>query len=366
MKKLVIFLCLTAWLTLPALAAAPAAPATDAAAMILIHPASGRVLAAKNADDPRLIASTTKLMTALLAVRALPMEQMVEVRDEWTRVEGSSMYLKAGESYSVRELLEGLLLASGNDAALALSETVAGDVDAFVQRMNEQARALGLSHTHFDNPHGLDGEDHRSSAADLAKTMAAALEEPTLIEIMGERRSTIHGAVFENHNKLLRSCPGVFAGKTGYTLAAGRCLVSACRRDGMELICVTLADRNDWRDHAALYDWAYENYRAFSLRAGDPADERPVLSQEPQATSLTVRNDVEVCVDKNAAVRVECTLPPFAFAPVRVGETAGIVTVYVEERVAAREELVWIEDVYPARTESLRNLADRILGIYRI
>ena len=190
---------------------ADAAPETSAAAMVLVHPASGTVLAAGNAADPRLIASTTKLMTALVSVQTLSPDKTVEIREEWTRIEGSSMYLRPGEKCTVRELLEGLLLASGNDAALALAVTAAGDEESFAERMNAEAEKLGLDNTHFENPHGLDGKRHYSCAADLAKIMAAALRDDTLRGILGERTCSIRGRVYENHNKLLRTGPGVFA-----------------------------------------------------------------------------------------------------------------------------------------------------------
>ena len=235
--------------------------------MIVYHAASGRVLTEKNADEPMLIASTTKLMTALVTAKHGDLDDEAEIKSEWTRVEGSSMYLRIGERYTRRELLQGLLLASGNDAALALEETVSGSVEAFVDEMNRTAEELGLSHTHFTNPHGLNDEGHYSSARDLAVLTGRVMERMELREILVMRSACIHGTLYLNHNKLLGECDGVVGGKTGYTKAAGRCLVSCCVRDGLELICVTLSDKDDWADHAALYDWAYSRYRAV-----DPAE----------------------------------------------------------------------------------------------
>ena len=368
MKKGLLFLLLAAALSIDGNALdVHTAPETSAEAMVLIHPASGTVLAEKNADKPLRIASTTKLMTALTAAEMLPMDREVEIRAEWTGVEGSSMYLRAGEDYTVRELLQGLLLASGNDSALALAAAAAGDEGSFVERMNEQTRRLGLRSTHFENPHGLDDPNHYSCASDLAAIMAAALRSEPLRRIMAERSCTIHGTVYENHNKLLRTCRGVFAGKTGFTKAAGRCLVTACEREGMELICVTLSDPEDWKDHASLYDWAYENYRVCTVSTGDTAGELPVISGETDTAAVSVPEDVSVCVPRSAGVRFVCSLPPFAYAPLNPGDPAGTLTILVDDRPAASAPLVWSDSVRRSGAAvSFRDLVDRLLGVYRI
>ncbi len=366
MKRVLLCLLCVSLFSLSARAADAAPAAASAGAMILVHPGSGTVLASKNADEPMLIASTTKLMTALTAIRLLDPDACVEIRPEWTQVEGSSMYLRPGESYTVRELLQGLLLASGNDAALALAAAAAGDTERFVARMNEEAAALGLTNTHFDNPHGLDSPGHHSTAADLARLMEAAMDSEPLREIMAERSCTVHGLVYENHNKLLRSCPGVCAGKTGYTSAAGRCLVTCCRRDGLELICVTLSDRDDWNDHTALYDWAFAHYRPFSVSAGEELARVPVLSGDPASADLTADRDLSLCVPADSEVQIRCSLPEFVFAPLGCGDPAGEWTVCVDGRPAGHGKLVCARDVLRARTAVpvLREVIDRFIGIY--
>ena len=175
-------------------ASAPAVfspPGTSAEAMIVLHAESGAVLAEKNADTPMLIASTTKLMTALTALDLASPERSVTVQSKWTTVEGSSMYLRAGESYTLRELLEGLLLASGNDAALAIAGSLGGD--AFIEQMNRKAEELGLTGSYFANPHGLDADGHRASAHDLGLIMAAALQNDVLAEILSMRTAARPG-----------------------------------------------------------------------------------------------------------------------------------------------------------------------------
>lgn len=242
MKRLTVFLLAVLLLTQPVRASAEL-PAADA--MILLHGPSGRVLAGKNADARLPMASTTKIMTALLALECCAMDEEVEIRPEWTRVEGSSMYLRGGDICTVGDLIHGLMLSSGNDAALALADICAGDMESFVALMNRRAAELGLTNTHFMNPHGLPAEGHYSSAADMARLMAAAMENETFRAVTASRTYQWGEHSYRNHNKLLWRCEGCTGGKTGYTRAAGRCLVSSCRRDGMELVCVTLNCRGD-------------------------------------------------------------------------------------------------------------------------
>ena len=370
MKKLILILLVSCILCAPVMAAAeePIAPKTSAEAMILIHPASGKVLASKNASEEKLIASTTKLMTALVAVENGDLSAAVKILPEWAAVEGSSMYLRPGESYTLYELLQGLMLASGNDAALALACAVAGDEESFVAMMNAQCETMGLTHTHFSNPHGLDADDHHSSAADLAAIMSRALENETLREIMGTRSCSIHGQVFENHNKLLRQCPGVNGGKTGYTTAAGRCLVTSCQRDGMELVCVTLSDPNDWRDHIALYDWAFGAFSCISIDAGETYAEIPVISGSQTSLDVTTAEDLSLCLPKDTSVSLRCDVPAFAFAPLKSGHTVGRLTVYADGLPAAELPLIWADSAAMQVTAGkvIHDVIDRFIGVYYI
>ena len=244
---LCLFLCM-----LPAVAEAVEVSATAA---VLLDADTGQLLYEKNGDEQMLIASTTKIMTALVALeQAEPDDTVTVTREHMT--EGSSMYLKPGETVRVEELLYGLLLCSGNDAALALTEC-AGGPEPFVALMNEKAAALGMTHTSFANPNGLDAEGHYSTARDMAVLAAAAMEEPTFRRICSSRAVTIGQRTMENHNRLLRQVEGCIGLKTGYTKAAGRTLVSCAERCGCRLIAVTLRDSDDWADHAALYEYGF-------------------------------------------------------------------------------------------------------------
>ena len=307
-------------------ASAEAAPTVSAASCVLMC-ADGSCLFEKDADTRRLIASTTKLMTALVCLENADLDGVVTARERHCLVEGSSMYLKPGERYTVRELLLGLLLASGNDAALALAGHVAGGEAAFVELMNQKARELGLADTHFENPHGLDAKGHYSTARDLARLMLRCMENPAFRELDSRRSAEVKGQTLVNHNKLLSLCPGCVGGKTGYTMAAGRCLVSCCEREGMRLVCVSIEDPDDWDDHAGLYDWAFGNYALRDL-AGVLRFEVPVVAGGKRTVRAVPPADARAVLPKRGEPELLVELPPFVFAPVERGGRAGSVSLW--------------------------------------
>lgn len=239
--------------------AAAEAVEVSAAAAVLMDADSGRLLYEKNGEKRMLIASTTKLMTALVALEQGGLQQEITVTGGHM-AEGSSMYLRPGEKLTLETLLYGLLLCSGNDAALAVTECMGG-VAPFVARMNEKAAELGMENTHFANPNGLDDEEHYSTAEDMAKLAAAAMDDPVLRRVASTRTARIGGRTLTNHNKLLSRVEGCVGLKTGYTRAAGRTLVSCAERDGVRLVAVTLQAGDDWNDHASLYEQGFRVLR---------------------------------------------------------------------------------------------------------
>ncbi|OUM96823.1 MAG: peptidase M15 [Thermobacillus sp. ZCTH02-B1] len=250
----------------PSAAAAPAPVSTSAEAAALIDVESGRLLYSHNGDKRMRIASLTKIMTAIVAIEYGDLSDIVRTSSRAAGKEGSSIYLRAGEEMSLINLLYGLMLRSGNDAAVAIAEHVGGSEEGFVHLMNEKARELGLENTHFANPHGLDQDDHYSSANDLAKLTAYALRNPVFREIVKTRvrRAPNPNAewdyVWTNKNKMLHLYEGADGVKTGYTKKAGRCLVSSATRGGQQLAAVTLNDGDDWADHRRLLDWGFRHY----------------------------------------------------------------------------------------------------------
>lgn len=315
--------------------------AVSANAAIVYEPVTGTVLFEKNADERMLVASTTKIMTALIVLENCSLDETVTVKTEHAAVEGSSMYLKAGEDYIVEELLYGLMLASGNDAAAALADHTAGSMESFAALMNEKCAQLGLRNTHFVNSHGLDAEGHYSSARDLAVITAAAMENEIFRNIFSTKTYTTHGISYVNHNKLLSTCEGCNGGKTGYTDAAGRILVSTVEREGMTLICVTISDPRDWDDHKALYDECFGAYSFVDLRQ---CGELNVVSGRSDSVALAAEAR-GILVNKGQETSVKYYLPSFVFAPVRCGEEAGCAEVWADGVLLGKYELYYADSV---------------------
>ena len=254
-KMMVLLLCAVLLLTGTELCRAEEI-SVSAVAAILMDADTGEVLYEKNADRQMLIASTTKILTALVALEQGGLQQEITVTADHM-VEGSSMYLKVGETVTVEQLLYGLLLCSGNDAALALAEACCGSVEAFVAEMNRKAQQIGMERSSFTNPNGLDAEGHYSTARDMACLAAAAAGDPTFVRLCSTMQVDTAGRAMSNHNRLLREVEGCIGMKTGYTTAAGRTLVTCAVRNGRTLVAVTLDDGDDWADHKALYAYGF-------------------------------------------------------------------------------------------------------------
>ncbi|WP_068671970.1 D-alanyl-D-alanine carboxypeptidase family protein [Oceanobacillus sp. Castelsardo] len=243
--------------------AASAAPGVSANNAVLIEQSTGRVLFEKEAHSQESIASITKIMTAIIAIESGKMEEKATVSRDAIYTEGSSIYLEQGERMTLEDLVYGLMLRSGNDAAVAIAEHVGGSLEGFVYLMNEKAKWLGMANTHFDNPHGLDSDTHYSSAYDMAILTQYAMNNEKYREISGTTSYKSDGRTYSwiNKNKLLTQyyeyCTG---GKTGFTKKTGRTLVSTASKDGMDLIAVTLNAPDDWKDHMSLFEWGFENF----------------------------------------------------------------------------------------------------------
>lgn len=300
---------------------------TSAACAILMDADSGRILYARDIHQPRLIASVTKLMTALVAVEQEPdLEQVVTIQPEWLGSEGSSIYLKAGEEITLEGLLYGLLLQSGNDAAMAIACFVAGDEPSFAALMNEKARQLGMDHSNFVNASGLNHDEHYSTAYDLAVLACACLENETVAAICATRSVTVGERTFANHNRLLYQYEGCVGMKTGYTQLAGRTLVSAARRDGQTLVCVTLNDPDDWQDHKALLDYGFEHYPSQTLcQAGETMARLPVLDSLVPSVAAVAAEEVAYPLGEGEELEVQIDLTGALAAPVEQGAVVGTV-----------------------------------------
>lgn len=318
------------------------AVSTHASCAILMDAESGRVLYGQNIHEPRLIASITKLMTALVAAeQGGDLDQTVTVKAEWLGSEGSSIYLAAGEQITLRALLYGLLLQSGNDAAMVIACHVAGDMDGFVAMMNERAAQLGMKNSSFANPSGLNDDNHYSTAYDMALLARACLDNETVAEICATRSITVGTRTFVNHNKLLHRYEGCVGMKTGFTEKAGRTLVSAATRDGQTLICVTLNDGDDWNDHAKLLDYGFAAYpRQCLCRAGEEFGGVPVEGSLIPSVAAVTAGEVGFPLGTGESLTLEVELADAAEAPVTQGAVLGEAVWLLDGTAVARVELV--------------------------
>ena len=349
--KRIIFAAIMAVLLLHTcpVALADGEPTVSAQSAIVMH-SGGEVVFEKNADARSLIASTTKIMTAIVAIERADLDEQVEILPEWCAVEGSSMYLKPGEAYSVKELLTGLMLASGNDAALALADHVAGSEAKFVSMMNRKAKELGLNNSSFANPHGLNAEGHYSTAKDMAVLLDYCMQNEAFAEIAGLKVGTVKDQTYINHNKLLDRCPGCIGGKTGFTERAGRCLVSCCERAGTRFICVTLSAPDDWNDHQKLFDWAYARYADREVTEGLSFD-IPVVSGDLSSVKA-VPEELRLFLPKSAELSLEAEMPFFVFAPIGAGDEAGRISVMLNGKKIAETRLYYAQSVESAFSAS--------------
>ncbi|CAG7641627.1 D-alanyl-D-alanine carboxypeptidase family protein [Paenibacillus allorhizosphaerae] len=280
MKKLLLALLLV-WTGVIVPAGAYAAPAvsTGAEAAALIDVTSGRIVYSAKGDKPMRIASLTKVMTAIVAIDHGTLSDTAKVSKNAFGKEGSSIYLKLGEEMNLKDLLYGMMLRSGNDAATTIAEHVGGSVEGFAYLMNEKARMLGMTNSSFKNPSGLDEEGHYSTANDMAKLTAYALKNPVFQEIVKTKVKKVPNPneswdyTWVNKNKLLSMYEGADGVKTGYTKLAKRCLISSATRGGQQFVVVTLNDPDDWVDHARLFDYGFRNYPLHSVvQKGEPIE----------------------------------------------------------------------------------------------
>jgi len=310
-----------------------AAPRGGAGAAVLLDWQTGEVLYARNAKQRRAPASTTKVLTALIALERGDLNDLVKVSRRAAYTEGSSMHVRPGEVYSLHDLLHGLLLRSGNDAAVAIAEHLAGSVEAFALLMNDRARALGATESHFVNPHGLSKPDHYSTAYDLAVITRAALNNPKFAEIVAqpareltyeelERRTVLY-----NTNRLLGWVPGADGVKTGTTAAAGPCLIASATREGQKLISVVLHASNRWRESADLLEWGFRNFRVAQLgQQGEILRSVPVYRGKLTAVPVALKEDLKLVLPRTAQevppIQISLSHPEIP-APIRQGDRVG-------------------------------------------
>lgn len=356
MKRLVcFFLCLA--LVFPSALAFPAAPEVPAPSVLLMDRASGTVLAEKNADERRSLASVTKIMTLLLTVEAvdngaLALSDMCSVSKAAMSMGGSTAYLGEGEQYTVQEMLKAVTIQSANDGAVVLAEKLAGTEDSFVTKMNERAAQLGMENTRFLNCHGLDAEGHYSSARDIALMSRELLSHPMIRDYTTIWMDTLRGGTFtlSNTNRLIRFYEGATGLKTGSTKVAGACISASAERGGMELIAVVMgAGSGDDRFEAArkLLDFGFANFTTVAAYPEDAPAPVPVLLGKRADVQPVLEKEVKIVVEKAAAGNLvrEVTMAQDVEAPVTKGQKLGELTVKSGDEVLAVVPFVAGEDI---------------------
>lgn len=344
----------------------------SATAAVLYHPDTGEVLYSRNMNKTMTMASTTKIMTGLILCETGNLDKIVNVTDKMIYIEGTSIGLRKGDKISRLCLLYGLLLESGNDAANAIAIDVAGTTERFAQLMNKKAAEIGMTGTNFVTPSGLDAKEHYTTAYDMALLSAAAMKNEMFSKVVGTKSyKAVYNEgntyrTYSNHNRLLNSLEGADGIKTGFTKKSGRCLVSSCTKDGLQLIAVTLNAPDDWNDHKALYNYGFGEYEKVTL--GGRFTVKPVLVAGGTKSSVAVKNDaISLYMKKGTAAKVTYVieLPAFVYAPVNVGDTIGQVKFLCDNKVIATSPFTATEksDIILAEQE---NLLDRIINWFLI
>lgn len=323
--------------------------ALSAHSAVVLDSASGRILYSHNAQQQMGMASTTKIITAITALENGDINSVATVSKTAYGVEGSSMYLGLGEKLTLEQLLYGLMLVSGNDAATAIAEHISGSVEKFAELMNQTALKIGATNSNFTNPHGLSHEKHYTTAQDLAKITAYAMKNPKFREIVSTKTKQIpwkdhdYDRHLVNHNKLLSMYEGCIGVKTGFTKATGRCLVSAVQRNGMTLICVTLRASDDWNDHMSLYDSIFKEYTPYKAKSsGEVLAVAEVSNGSAKQIELVSESDLILPVRSNEETQIKVTAIPFENlqAPIKKGDHLGTAIIELKGQKCGEYPLV--------------------------
>ena len=336
------------------LGTAQAAPQVGAQAYALLEASTGRVLLEHNADAELPMASTTKIMTCIVAIEEGDLDAVVEVPDEAVGVEGSSMYLQRGETLTLRDLLYGLMLASGNDAAVTIAVHIAGSVENFAAKMNEKAVEFGAVHTHFVTPNGLPAEGHYTTAHDLAKISAYAMGNETFREIVGTSSKNLPqdddspARYLRSKNKMLYQYEGGNGVKTGYTKAAGKCLSAGAARGGMQLVAVVLNDGDMFSDCYALLDYGFSEYSMQRVaQAGEPLGSLQVQGGVEDRVEIAINDEIALPLraEEYKIIERKVNIVSEIQAPVRRGTVVGTIEFRLGEELCASGEIVATQDV---------------------
>lgn len=336
--------------------------AVSAKNAILLDAQTGRVIYEKGSTKRALIASTTKIMTALVVCEQCNVLDRMLIPKEAVGIEGSSIYLREGEVLTVQDLLYGLMLHSGNDAAVALAIYCGGTVEGFVQMMNDKAHRLGLENTRFENPHGLDSPGHYSTAQDMAKLAAYAMGNPIFSKIVSTKTVTAGSRSLRNHNKLLWRVEGADGVKTGFTKSAGRILVSSATRQGRRLVVVTMNDPADWNDHEALLEMGFSQYTLQQIVSeGDVLGTAEVAGGEAGSVELIAVDSFSYPLTDGEVPKFVLQEPGFVYAPVACGQPAGFAYVCLNDTAVGKIPIYFGQTVEQTKVKK-QSIFKKIFG----
>lgn len=340
MKKFVsVIICFAIVLSFPMSVNAEEKPNVNAEAYVLYCADNGEIIASKDENKRMKPASTTKLMTTLLTLEQAAKGNKTVTFTKDMVAEGSSMYLKLGEKVKLSDLAVGMMMSSGNDAANAAAISISGSDGKFAELMNERAKQIGMKGTHFVTPSGLDDDNHYSTAYDLALLMAEGLKNEDFRNLTSQKSATVDftepadkRVTYSNHNRLLSLYEYCIGGKTGYTMAAGRCLVSAAEKDGLTLICVTLNDRNDWNDHKALYEYGFSQLAMYTSPDSYFCAEVPLVGAESDSVMVMGEDDFSLVTSESDKDKIErkIYLDSFLYAPIKENDTVGKIEYFLD------------------------------------
>ncbi len=324
-------------------------PQTSAKSAILINADNLQVLYAKDENTKRPMASTTKIMTALIALeKAAVYDKVVTITNEMVRVEGSSMGLLPGDQVTLKTLAIGMLTVSGNDAANSAAIAISGSTAAFSDLMNQRAKELQLNDSHFVTPSGLDNSEHYTTAHDLAVLAAAAMKNNDFAGIVSQKQVNVqyvtpdHTRRLSNHNRLLSMYDGCTGVKTGFTDKSGRCLVSSAEKNGIRLIAVTLSDPNDWDDHMKMMDYGFSKLVNYQVDDSGFMAKLPVVGglQETVGVNGSTGSNIVLSADDSMSINRIVVLPKFVYAPIEKGQVLGTVHYVLNGKLVASTEIV--------------------------
>lgn len=338
-------------------------PDVSAETYVLYCADNGQIFAAKDENKRMKPASTTKIMTTLLDLEAAASCDETVTFTKEMAAEGSSMYLELGEKVRLSDLAVGMMMSSGNDAANAAALSLSDSFEDFSELMNGRAKQIGMDNTHFITPSGLDDDDHYSTAYDMALLMTYALENEDFAKLSAKKSAKVDFVepekhiTYSNHNRLLSLYEYCIGGKTGYTMAAGRCLVSAARKDGLTLVCVTMNDRNDWDDHIKLYNYGFDNYFSENSNDSEFMAEIPCVGGTVDTVDVVGEKDISVVLPAKDKSKLErkVYIDSFLYAPIAKNQTVGRIDYIVDGNRVASVNVISADNVEIKKDNSIFN-----------